>query len=136
MKYYPNLYRTLAESAGFEPAKRVNACLVSNEVVSATHPTLLYGIYHLKGATIPPCSVQVVYFYFDNFSRTSHVKDLCRFLVVKDYRSIALRQLHLFLKGQTIVGSKGVEPFNDSRGKIYQKPQLPHLVTAYPTLFQ
>ena len=28
----------------------------------------------------------------------------------------------------------GVEPINDSRGKIYQKPQLPHLVTAYPTL--
>lgn len=31
------------------------------------------------------------------------------------------------------VGSKGVEPFNDSRGKIYQKPQLPHLVATYPT---
>lgn len=31
----------LAESAGFEPAKRVTACLVSNEVVSTTHPTLL-----------------------------------------------------------------------------------------------
>lgn len=29
-----------AESTGFEPAKRVTACLVSNEVVSSTHPTL------------------------------------------------------------------------------------------------
>lgn len=35
----------LAESAGFEPAKRVTACLVSNEVVSATHPTLLKAFY-------------------------------------------------------------------------------------------
>lgn len=37
--------RLFAESAGFEPAKRVTACLVSNEVVSATHPTLLKAFY-------------------------------------------------------------------------------------------
>tara|TARA_B100000315_G_scaffold252457_1_gene289310 strand:+ start:4281 stop:4457 length:177 start_codon:yes stop_codon:yes gene_type:complete len=39
----------MAEGVGFEPTKRVNVCLVSSEVISASHPS--FQVFVINGGT-------------------------------------------------------------------------------------
>tara|TARA_Y100000310_G_scaffold334543_1_gene414584 strand:+ start:455 stop:631 length:177 start_codon:yes stop_codon:yes gene_type:complete len=36
----------MAEGVGFEPTKRVNVCLVSSEVISASHPSFQAFVFN------------------------------------------------------------------------------------------
>jgi hypothetical protein len=67
--------------------------------------------------------VQVVYFSFDNLSRTSYVNDRVT-VFSASHLSITLRQLNLDnLKGQRFVESHGVEPHSLA-------PRLPRFLFA------